>query len=70
MVSPPARAGTWPPLYIGGATLTGPSINIPDTRYGFSSPRPARHGQVSFLPSHHIIPFPSLPFCLSNLVEL
>ena len=45
VVSPPG----WerPPLYIGGASVTGPSINIPDTRYGFSSPRPARYGQVS-----------------------
>ena len=50
VVSPPGwetGPGSWPPLYIGGASVTGPSINIPDTRYGFSSPRPSRYGQVS-----------------------
>ena len=66
VVSPPG----WerPPLYIGGASVTGPSINIPDTRYGFSSPRPARYGQVSQpspLHLHPTSPLSTLPLSVS-----
>ena len=43
-----ARPGSWPPplanLLASGA---GPTINIPDSRFGFTSPRAStRYGQV------------------------
>ena len=45
---PGARPGSWPPplanLLASGA---GPTINIPDSRFGFTSPRAStRYGQV------------------------
>ena len=64
VVSPPGwetGPGSWPPLYIGGASVTGPSINIPDTRYGFSSPRQSRYGQVS--EASHLSPLSFLIYC-------
>ena len=48
-----ARPGSWPPLYLGGGSAlgAGPTINIPDSRFGYSSPRPpTRYSQVSYAP--------------------
>ena len=47
--SPPARPGSWSGYHnmLGGGGGAGPTINIPDSRYGFSSPRASnRYGQV------------------------
>ena len=63
--SPPSqnRPGSWPPIYLGGAQAlaSGPTINIPDTRYGYSSPRPpTRYSQVSR--NHLVLPLYFLTF--------
>ena len=47
-----ARPGSWPPppgpwgqqQFVGGA---GPTVNIPDTRFGYTSPIPNMYSQVS-----------------------
>ena len=44
-----ARPGSWPGYHniLGPGGGGGPTINIPDSRYGFSSPRASnRYGQV------------------------
>ena len=54
----PTRPGSWPQAQGGGAWSTpfmaaggggGPTVNIPDSRFGYTSPIPSNiYGQVGF----------------------
>ena len=64
-----ARPGSWPNLQNILGAGAGPTINIPDSRYGYQSPRGAsnRYGQVRSVSDPKLT---QIPRCYNDLVTL